>query len=83
MHPVKYLIYSVFAVYLTVVSYFAYDVYNKINTLAVQAQEMVEIVRNAPKVIPKGVVPYKPKPKPQNIPKLGPFPDGGKWLFGK
>lgn len=83
MSAVRYLVYSAFVIYLTVVSWFAYDLYSKVNTIATQANEMVEVVRSYPKALPKGTIPYKPKPKPQNIPKLGPFPDGGKWLFGK
>lgn len=84
MHPVKYLIYSAFAVYLTTVSYFGYELYSRVNELSQQATEIVEQFNKLPKAIPNKVLPSKPKPpKVHRIPKLGPFPDGGSYLWGK
>ena len=68
-----------FLTYMSVTGYFIGSMYYKISALEQQATEIIEEFKSLPKV--EKVIPKKPKP--QNIPKLGPFPDGGRYLFGK
>ena len=71
----------IFLAYFAVTGYIIGSMYYKVSKLEKQATEIIEQFNSLPKI--HKTIPHKPKPKPQNIPKLGPFPDGGRYLFGK